>query len=81
VKQQRRLSGRQSEAAYIRGDNDSKQLFSGRFVIVILGKLLSSQILLGTLFYEIMHRRCYSAISAEDVDFLSGTDNLQNFSR
>ena len=28
----------------------------------------------GTMFYEIMLQRCNSAVSAEDVDFLPGTD-------
>jgi len=32
------------------------------------------------MFYEITLRRCYSAISAEDVDFLPGTDNLKKTS-
>ena len=38
MKQQRRLSDRQSEATYVRGENDSKQRFSSRFLPVVLGK-------------------------------------------
>lgn len=38
MKQQRRLSDRLSEAKYVRGENDSKQRFSGRFLPVVLEK-------------------------------------------